>query len=138
MHDPAVALKELRPANEFFIGIDSDGCVFDTMEIKQKECFCPQFIYHYGMQPVSKYAREIWEFVNLYSTSRGLNRFRALVRALDLVALRPEVAARHVVPVKAQGVRGWIERETKLGNPALKTELERNPDPDLKQALATI
>ena len=38
MSDPVAKLKELRPTKEFFIGIDSDGCVFDTMEIKQKEC----------------------------------------------------------------------------------------------------
>ena len=26
---------------EFLLGIDSVACVFDSMEIKQKECFCP-------------------------------------------------------------------------------------------------
>ena len=30
--------------NDFFIGIDSDGCVFDTMEVKHKECFIPNMI----------------------------------------------------------------------------------------------
>ena len=34
-------LKNLRPEHEFFIGIDSDGCVFDSMEVKQKEFFIP-------------------------------------------------------------------------------------------------
>ncbi len=58
-------LKKLQPTKEFFIGIDSDGCVFDTMEIKQKECFCPNFIRFYELQKVSKYARETWEFVKL-------------------------------------------------------------------------
>ena len=52
---------------DFFVGIDSDGCVFDTMEIKHKECFCPNVIKHWGLQAVSKYAREAAEFVNLYS-----------------------------------------------------------------------
>ena len=35
----ARSLIELQPRYEFFIGIDSDGCAFDTMEIKHKECF---------------------------------------------------------------------------------------------------
>ena len=41
---PAAAkpLADLQPQQPFFVGIDSDGCAFDTMEIKHKECFCPQ------------------------------------------------------------------------------------------------
>jgi len=136
MSDPAQKLKDFEPKKEFFIGIDSDGCAFDTMEIKQKECFCPQFVNHFGLQAVSKYARETWLFVNLYSKTRGVNRFKALVRTLDLLPERPEVKARNVSVPRMQGVRDWIERETKLGNPALKAEVERNPDPDLKQAYA--
>ncbi len=54
------SLIELQPTKEFFIGIDSDGCVFDTMEIKHKECICPNFIKHYELQSVSRYAREVW------------------------------------------------------------------------------
>ena len=42
--DPARALKELTPQHSFFVGIDSDGCAFDTMEIKHKECFIPNII----------------------------------------------------------------------------------------------
>ena len=136
MSDPTQALRELNPDKEFFIGIDSDGCVFDTMEIKHKECFCPQFINHYGLQPVSKYAREVWEFVNLYSTTRGTNRFRAILRALDLVGERPETRARHVEVPRLEPLRDWVKRETKLGNPALEAEIRRNPDPDLKRVMA--
>jgi len=85
--DPKEQLLALKPEKEFFIGIDSDGCAFDTMEIKQKECFCPNFIKYFGMQPVSKYARETWEFVNLYSTYRGCNRFLAVNETLRLLAI---------------------------------------------------
>jgi phosphoglycolate phosphatase-like HAD superfamily hydrolase len=134
MSDPAQVLKDLKPEHEFFIGIDSDGCVFDTMEIKHKECFCPNFVYHYGLQPVSKYAREAWEFVNLYSKSRGCNRFLAVTSALSFLGERPEVAARGAEIPLLKGVRDWSERETKLGNPALEEELQRNPDPDLELA----
>ena len=71
MTDPAQALRDFRPSKEYFIGIDSDGCVFDSMEIKHKECFTPMFIKHFNLQAVSKYAREVWEFVNLYSKTRA-------------------------------------------------------------------
>jgi len=36
MSDPAQVLKGFKPGKDFFIGIDSDGCVFDSMEIKHK------------------------------------------------------------------------------------------------------
>src|SRR6267378_4520185 len=94
--DYVAQLKALPKKHDFFIGIDSDGCVFDTMEIKHKECFCPAFIKHFALQAASKYAREVWEFVNLYSKTRGANRFPALVRALNLLRQRPQVAARKV------------------------------------------
>ncbi len=134
MSDPARELKEFTPNREFFIGIDSDGCVFDSMEIKQKECFCPAFVNVFGMQPVSKYARETLEFVNLYSKTRGVNRFIAVLRVLELLNKRPEVKARNVSIPPMQGLKDWVDRESKLGNPALEAELERNPDPDLKLA----
>lgn len=136
MSDPTAVLKELRPEHPFLVGIDSDGCVFDTMEIKQKECFCPTFISHFGLQAVSKYAREAWEFVNLYSKDRGCNRFIAVVKALDLLRDRPEVQARGVSIPMLPAVRDWMKRETKLGNPALKAEIERNRSPDLERIYA--
>jgi len=124
MSDPAQVLKDLKPMKEFFIGIDSDGCVFDTMEIKHKECFTPCFIKHFRLQAASKYAREVWDFVNLYSKTRGVNRFPAVIRALNLLRARPEVIARQVAVFDTKPIEAWVARETKLGNPALKKEVE--------------
>ena len=64
-NSPNRILEELQPEKDFFIGIDSDGCVFDTMEIKHKECFIPNIIKYWNLQAVSKYARDSAEFVNL-------------------------------------------------------------------------
>ncbi|MDX9898407.1 MAG: HAD family hydrolase [Spirochaetia bacterium] len=130
-YDPAQMLKDLKPTRDFFIGIDSDGCVFDTMEIKHKECFIPNFINVFGLQSVSKYARETWEFVNLYSTSRGCNRFPAAILTLDLLRERVEVKARGAVIPAMNGLREWLRHETKLANPALKRALDASGDADL-------
>lgn len=122
-------LENLKPEKDFFIGIDSDGCVFDTMEIKQKEAFCPAFIKHYKLQKISKYAREVWEFVNLYSTTRGTNRFKALLRAIQLLEKRSEVKARGMEFLNMKSIAEWVSNESKLGNPALeKYALEKNDD----------
>lgn len=128
------SLIELKPQKEFFIGIDSDGCVFDTMEIKHKECFTPMFIKHFRLQAASKYAREVWEFVNLYSKTRGINRFPALVRSLHLCREWKEIQARGVKIMDTSALEEWIKRETKLGNPALKKEIE-NGNSALKPVL---
>ena len=124
MSDPAQVLRDFKPKHDFFIGIDSDGCVFDSMEIKHKECFAPMFVKHHNLQAVSKYAREVWDFVNLYSKTRGANRFPALTRALNLLRDRPVVQARNVNVPSYPALDEWMERETKLGNATLAAEVE--------------
>ncbi|HXB03218.1 MAG TPA: hypothetical protein VNV15_10420 [Opitutaceae bacterium] len=123
MNDPQI-LKNLKPAKEFFIGIDSDGCVFDVMELKHKECFAPMFIKQFRLQTVNKYAREVWDFVNLYSKTRGANRFQALARALNLLRARKEVIARGVVVPDTVELEAWMARSKNLSNASLKKEVE--------------
>ncbi|MEI7436078.1 MAG: HAD family hydrolase [bacterium] len=134
--DYVAKLKALPKQHDFFIGIDSDGCVFDSMEIKQKECFCPAFIKHFGMQAASKYAREVWEFVNLYSRNRGCNRFLALQKALKLIGARDVFAERGIKIAGIPALDMWIKEESKLGNPTLSVKVKSSHDPDLKKILA--
>jgi phosphoglycolate phosphatase-like HAD superfamily hydrolase len=124
MSDPAQILRDFKPSEELFVGIDSDGCIFDSMEIKHKECFAPMFIKHFDLQPVSKYAREVWEFVNLYSKTRGANRFPALSTAIQLLGARHQVQARGVKMPDLTALDEWIKRETKLGNATLNAEVK--------------
>ncbi|MCK5157156.1 MAG: HAD family hydrolase [Spirochaetales bacterium] len=128
--NPAKKLHDLKPEKQFFIGLDSDGCVFDTMEIKHKECFCPNFIEKFGLQSVSRYSREVWDFVNLYSKMRGCNRFLAVIGAIDLLKRKPEVVKRGAKIPELSALRDWIKRETQLGNPALVKEMETNKAPE--------
>ena len=122
---------DITPKHDYLVGIDSDGCAFDTMELKHKECFIPNIINYMELQGVSKYAREAAEFVNLYSKSRGINRFPALIEALEWLQKRPEVKARGVEITIPQSLRDWIKKETKLGNPALEKVVAADGDADL-------
>jgi phosphoglycolate phosphatase-like HAD superfamily hydrolase len=135
MSDPQSSLKNFEKKHDYLVAIDSDGCAFDSMEIKHKECFIPNIIKYWYLQPVSKYARAAAEFVNLYSQWRGINRFPALIMTFDLLRDWPDVQRRHSAVPEAQPLRDWIARETKLGNPALKAEVQKVPDPILAQAL---
>ncbi|MEA1875647.1 MAG: HAD hydrolase-like protein [Bacteroidota bacterium] len=128
-------LLSLQPQKEFFIGIDSDGCVFDTMEIKHKECFCPNVIKHWGLQTISKYVREAWEFANLYSKTRGANRFITLIESFRLLEERDEVKARKFVMPDISAVLEWTKNETQLGNPVLQAYATKVNDQVIDRAL---
>lgn len=128
-------LVDLEPAHEFFVGIDSDGCVFDTMEIKHKECFIPNIIKYWGLQSVSRFAREAGEFVNLYSKWRGVNRWPALIKTLDLLRERPVVERRGAEIPMAPKVREFIESGRPLSNSSLAELVEETGDPELAKAL---
>jgi len=134
--EAASPLAEFKPKREFFIGIDSDGCAFDTMEIKHKECFCPNTIKFWNLQAVSKYAREVYEFVNLYSKWRGINRWPALVKTFDLLRARPEVAAREVEVTRAEGLREFIASGQPLSNEGLTAYVAEQAQPSAELAVA--
>lgn len=136
MSEPADILRTFQPKHEFLVGIDSDGCAFDTMEVKHKECFIPNTINTWELQAVAKYAREAAEFVNLYSKWRGINRFPALLMTFDLLLDRPEVRKRCVSIPDVPHLRDWVRTETKLANPALESAVRANGHSDLAQALA--
>ena len=137
--DTANQLKAHIPQHDYLIAIDSDGCAFDTMEIKQKECFIPNIVKHWEMQPIAKYVRAAAEFVNLYSKWRGFNRFPALVKTFDLLAAWDAVQARKFAMPDIPNLRRWIAEESKLGNPALQAYCEGHgiqDAPDMHRTLA--
>jgi phosphoglycolate phosphatase-like HAD superfamily hydrolase len=134
--DPQLALRAFVRSHDFFIGIDSDGCAFDTMEVKQKECFIPNIVKTYRLASISKYVREVGEFLNLYSRWRGINRFPGLVKTMDLLAARPEVMRRHAKLPGLECLRRWIERETRLSNASLAAEVQATGEPELALALS--
>jgi len=135
--ESAQSLIDLKPEHDFFVGIDSDGCAFDTMEVKHKECFIPNTIKYWDLQSISKYAREAAEFVNLYSKWRGINRWPALVMVFDLLRERAEVQARNVTLPEAARLREFIANDAfPKSNDGLKAYLSQYPDRELEQSMA--
>ena len=128
-------LIALEKTHDFFIGVDSDGCAFDTMAIKQRDCFVPHTIRTWGLDAIAPFVRETELWVNLRSRWRGSNRFPALVRVFDLLAERPECIARGFRPLQVDSLRKWIAEEPQLGNPALETAVARTSDPVLRKTL---
>ncbi len=129
-------LTSLKPEHETFVGIDSDGCVFDTMEIKQKQCFHKLIVSHWHLEPIEKYVREAAEFVNLYSKYRGQNRFPCLLRSIDLLRDRPEVMASAIKLPEFNSLKKFIDSGLPMGNPALEKTVQETGDPELAAILA--
>ena len=124
-------------AKDYLVCIDSDGCAFDTMELKHKECFCPAYIQFFGLQPVSKYAREAWDFANLYSAFRGVNRFPVLLRALDVLRNRKEVVERGFQTPEMPALRKYIADGNPLNNKGVEQYIAGHPEDDeMKNVLA--
>jgi len=128
-------LINFKPKFSTFVGIDSDGCVFDTMEIKQKQCFHGLIVSHWKLEPIEKYVRESAEFVNLYSAFRGQNRFIALIKSFDLIRDRKEVVESGVEVPMLSKTREYINSGLPLGNATLESEVERTNDLELKSLL---
>ncbi len=113
---------------KFLVCIDSDGCAFDAMEIKHKECFCPAYIKHFGLQAVSKYARDAWDFANLYSSNRGIHRLLSLLKALDVLGERAEVKERNFTPPAMKELRQYVADGKPLSNAGLEEYLKEHPE----------
>ncbi|MFP4106822.1 MAG: HAD family hydrolase [Phycisphaerae bacterium] len=128
-------LTEFPKEHDFFIGVDSDGCAFDTMEIKHKECFIPNTVNVWDLQPVSRFAREAAEFINLYSVHRGCNRFIAQELLFDMLDDWDEVRQRGYKSPDITSLRNWLKEESRLSSATLQTTVAETDDPILHKAL---
>ena len=137
MTDPAQPLKDFKPKKKFFVGIDSDGCAFDTMGIKQRECFCPWLIGYFGLQPVAKAVRECKEFADLFSKTRGFNRHKTTKRIIaELLPSHPMVKARDFKVPQYPHYFAWIDDpNSTLSNDGLKQAIAAASTPDAKREL---
>lgn len=116
--------------SEYLICIDSDGCAMDTMEVKHRECFGPQWVYTYGLEAHFDECMKIWLDINLYSITRGINRFKGL--ALGLL----EVEKRGMAHVDGlEEFVKWTEEAKELSNPALLALTQKSSSECIEKAL---
>jgi len=135
--DPTQPLKDFKPKHKFFVGIDSDGCAFDTMGIKQRECFCPWMIGYFGLQPVAQAARECKDFADLFSKTRGANRHKTAKRIIaDLLPNHPMTKARGFKVPQYPHYFAWVDDpKSLLSNDGLKQAIEKARSPEARAEL---
>jgi phosphoglycolate phosphatase-like HAD superfamily hydrolase len=122
-------ISEFIKNKGFLVCVDSDGCAMDTMDVKHKECFAPKAIEEWELQHIEKRFLEVWNKVNLYSKTRGINRFKGLVKTFELLS-------EEGLPIQdLAAVRKWTETSKELSNPALIKAIDETGDEQLIKTL---
>ncbi|WWU66395.1 HAD family hydrolase [Clostridium baratii] len=124
------ALDNFNKKKNFLICIDSDGCAIDTMDIKHIKCFGPCMVKEWNLEEWESPILNRWNEVNLYTLTRGINRFKGL--ALALIEINEKYK-------KIDGIDEFVKwtNETKeLSNESLENIIEKNNNICLKKALA--
>lgn len=122
-------LNDFTKKHDYLICVDSDGCAVDTMEVKHKQCFGPCMVAEWGLEPWRDIILSRWNEINLYSVTRGINRFKGLSMALEEV----DRTYRHIDGISE--LSDWVERTKELSNRSLEDELTRNNATILRKAL---
>jgi len=120
--------EEFKRRKKFLVCVDSDGCAMDTMNIKHKNYFGPLITEVFGIKDKETFLKN-WDKVNLYSRTRGINRFKGLVLGLKDAANRGEEI------IDISNLVRWTETTKELSNASLKKEIELYNTEDLQKAL---
>lgn len=124
-------LNEYAKQKEYLVCVDSDGCAMDTMDIKHFRCFGPCMVDEWGLEEWKTSILDRWNEVNLYTMTRGINRFKGLAMALT------EVNAKYRPIEDLDTICHWAETSPELSNDALARAIEANPESiSLRKALA--
>ena len=114
-------LDQYTRQKDFLICVDSDGCAMDTMDIKHFRCFGPCMVTEWGLEEWQAAILDRWNEVNLYTMTRGINRFKGLALALT------EVNEKYC-PIEDLGTLcTWAETSPELSNDALQRAIDINP-----------
>ncbi|MBS4982448.1 MAG: HAD hydrolase-like protein [Lachnospiraceae bacterium] len=117
--------------HDFLICVDSDGCAMDTMDIKHFRCFGPCMIEVWGLHAHEKELLARWNEVNLYTMTRGINRFKGLAIALK----EAEESYDDVRIEDLETFLHWTETTKELSNRAIEEVLAQRESKSLRMAL---
>lgn len=121
--------SEFRKKKEYLICIDSDGCAIDSMDIKHIRCFGPCMVAEWGMDDCRDEILKRWNQINLYSMTRGINRFKGLAAAL-------EEADKTCFKIEdVQTFVKWAKESDELSNEALQKAIDETGSICMKKAL---
>lgn len=124
-----MTLQEFRKTKDYLICVDSDGCAMDTMDIKHFKCFGPCMVAEWGLEAWAGPILTRWNEINLYTMTRGINRFKGL-----LLALR-EINDQYTPIEGLDELADWVEHAPALSNDGARRAIEAGGGEVLKKAL---
>ena len=125
-----MTLQAFAKQKDYLICVDSDGCAMDTMDIKHFRCFGPCMVEEWGLEEWAEPILNRWNTINLYSGTRGINRFKGLAMALTDIdkVYRPIEGVAELT--------AWAEHAPELSNQAIAEAAKTAKGPALAKALA--
>lgn len=121
--------EKYEKVKDFLVCVDSDGCAMDTMEVKHRKCFAPEMIKTWNLQENEEYILNLWYDLNLYTKTRGINRFKGLAETFKIIREKG-------IEIEDLGsLLNWVDTTNELSNRSLKNEIEKTNSKSLKMAL---
>lgn len=108
---------------DYLVCVDSDGCAMDTMNCKHELCFGPALIQVWGLEARQQEIQNCWNRVNLFSETRGINRFLALAMVMEEKGQGSELEG-------FADFKQWIAKTGELSAPSLKQWMEQKEGMD--------
>ncbi len=116
--------------HEYLVCVDSDGCAMDTMDCKHIHCFGPRMVEEWGLEVWKDTILERWNIINLYSMTRGINRFKGLNMMLT------EVNEKYTPIAGLADLTAWVNSGAAPSNDALESAIGKTDSEILKKALS--
>ena len=123
-------LQEFSKQKAFLVCVDSDGCAMDTMDVKHFRCFGPCMGEEWQLGEWREEILTRWNEINLYTMTRGINRFKGLAQALT------EINERCTPIPGVEELADWAASAPELSNGALAEAIKTAKGPALAKALS--
>lgn len=114
----------------FLICIDSDGCAVDSMEIKHRRCFGPCMIETWHLEKWQDEILNRWNEINLYTKTRGINRF------LGLELMLTEINDSYTRIDGLEEYQKWCKETKNYSNAAVREQFELSRQPIFEKVLS--
>ncbi|MFG6351128.1 MAG: HAD family hydrolase [Oscillospiraceae bacterium] len=125
-----MTLKDFKKTHDYLICVDSDGCAMDTMDIKHFRCFGPCMVEEWGLEQWAQPILARWNDINLYTMTRGINRFKGLALALR------EIDGKYRRIDGVDELERWVANAPALSNDGVKAAIKAGGGEVLSKALS--
>ncbi len=123
-------IAKFEKSKDYLVCIDSDGCAIDGMTVKHLKCFGPCLIDEWSLQTNQDELLEYWNKINLYTLTRGINRFKGMLMLLEFAK------EKNFITDDITAYKNWVNTTKELSNDSIEKEIQVVDDITLKKVLS--